>query len=243
MKPALEQVSKLQNLDMRILELKREVAQLPKQIAEIEKQLEAHTKKLDAEKGVLAANQRERKQKELDIQTAQQKISKLKDQMLQAKNNEQYRAFQHEIDYALNEISQAETRILQLMEESEPLEKNVKQAEVALAEERKHVDGQKQKAKAQTVADEKEISERAGELRQLLVDIPPALKQACERIRKKHNSPQVMAEVVDGRCTACRIPLRPQHYQDLKVKEDEIQYCEACGRILFYNPPTQVVMS
>ena len=87
MNVALEQVSKLQNLDLRILELKREVALLPKQVAEIEKQLEAHAKKLDAEKGVLAANQRERKQKELDILTATQKISKLKDQMLQAKNN------------------------------------------------------------------------------------------------------------------------------------------------------------
>lgn len=242
MKPALEPVSKLQNLDMRILELKREVAQLPKQVAEIEKQLEAHTKKLDAEKATLAANHRERKQKELDIQTAQQKISKLKDQMLQAKNNEQYRAFQHEIDYALNEISQAETRILQLMEESEPLEKNVKAAELALGEERKQVDAQKQSAKAQTTADEKEISERAAELRQLLADMPPAIKQTCERIRKKHNSPLVMAEVVDGRCTACRISLRPQHYQDLKMRDD-IQYCEACGRILYYNPPTQVAMS
>ncbi len=242
MKPALEQVSKLQNLDMRILELKREVAQLPKQIAEIEKQLEAHTKKLDAEKAVLAANQRERKQKELDIQTAQQKISKLKDQMLQAKNNEQYRAFQHEIDYAQNEISESETRILQLMEESEPLEKNVKAAEVALGAERKHVDEQKQKAKAQTTSDEKEIAERAAELRTLLGVMPPNLKQACERIRKKHNSPQVMAEVVDGRCTACRIALRAQYFQDLKVKDD-VLYCESCGRILYYNPPVQVEMS
>ena len=240
MKSALEQVSKLQNLDMRILELKREVAQLPKQIAEIEKQLEAHTKKLDSEKATLASHQRERRQKELDILTAQQKISKLKDQMLQAKNNEQYRAFQHEIDYALNEISLAETRILQLMEEGEPLEKNVKAAELALADERKQVEAQKQLAKAQTTADEKEIFGCAGELKQLLIDMPPALKQTCERIRKKHNSPQVMAEVVDGRCTACRIALRPQHYQDLKVRDD-VHYCEACGRILFYNPPASSV--
>lgn len=243
MKPALEQVSKLQNLDMRILELKREVAQLPKQIAEIEKHLDAHTKKLEAEKAVLAGNQRERKQKELDIQTAQQKISKLKDQMLQAKNNEQYRAFQHEIDYAQNEISQAETRILQLMDESEPLEKNVKTAEVALGEERKQVDAQKQDAKKRTAIDEKEIAERATDLRKLLTEMPPAIKATCERIRKKHNSPLVMAEVVDGRCTACRIALRPQLNQDLKVK-DEMFFCESCGRILFTNPPTsQVSMS
>jgi len=242
MNVALEQVSKLQNLDLRILELKREVAQLPKQIAEIEKQLEAHAKKLDTEKGVLTANQRERRQKELDIQTAQQKISKLKDQMLLAKNNEQYRAFQHEIDYAQNEISSAETRILELMEESEPLEKNVKAADVALAAERKQVEAQKAQAKEQTTADEKEISERAGEMRKLLAEMPAPLKQTCERIRKKHNSPLVMAEVVDGRCTVCRIALRPQHYQDLKVRDD-IQYCESCGRIMFYKPPTQVVMS
>ncbi len=59
----------------------------------------------------------------------EQKISKLKGQMMEAKNNEQYTAFQHEIEFCQSEIRRFEDRILKLMTESEPLEKNVKAAE------------------------------------------------------------------------------------------------------------------
>ena len=48
-----------------------------------------------------------------------------------------------------------------------------------------------------------------------------------------------MAEVVDGRCTACQMVLRLQYFQDLK-HGDAILSCESCQRILYYNPP-QVV--
>ena len=56
-----------------------------------------------------------------------------------------------------------------------------------------------------------------------------------DRIRKKWGS-IVIAEVVDGRCSACQIVLRPQHMQDLK-KGDSLMLCESCGRFLFLNPP------
>ena len=60
--------------------------------------------------------------------------------MMEAKNNDQYRAFQHEIDFAKQEIRKAEDRILELMGEAEPLDKNVKAAEAALADEKKQVE-------------------------------------------------------------------------------------------------------
>ena len=42
------------------------------------------------------------------------------------------RAFQNEIDFCQKEIRKSEDRILELMGESEPLDKNVKAAEAAL---------------------------------------------------------------------------------------------------------------
>ena len=105
---------------------------MPVHIAEIEKKLVSHERKLEADRAALSANQKERKKCEGDIQMQEQKISKLKDQMLQAKTNDQYRAFQNEIDFCQNEIRKFEDRILELMGESEPLDKNVKAAEVAL---------------------------------------------------------------------------------------------------------------
>lgn len=234
-------MSRLQGIEERILELKREIASLPKQIAEIEKQLTSHERKLEAEKALLAAAHKERKQKDLDIQTAEQKISKLRDQMQGAKTNEQYRAFQNEIDYAQKEIRKAEDRILELMEEGEPLEKNVERAEGELAVERQAVEAQKRDAKERTAADEKELNQRAGERRQLLATLTPELTRAYDRIRKKYPVGAILAEAVDGKCRACHMAMRPQYWQDLKQGE-QILFCESCGRLLYYNPPVRVEM-
>ena len=77
-------------------------------IALIEKALESHNRKLEADKAALTANQKDRKRLEGEIQMHQQKISKLRDQMLGAKTNEQYQAFQHEIEFCQTEIRRAE---------------------------------------------------------------------------------------------------------------------------------------
>src|ERR1700759_2478956 len=95
----LKLVIRLQDIDHRLEGLTREIAALPKHIAEIEKKLVSHERKLDADRAALLANQKERKKCEGDVQMQDQKISKLKDQMLQVKNNEQYKAFQNEIEF------------------------------------------------------------------------------------------------------------------------------------------------
>src|ERR1700682_4402173 len=150
MHPDTRLVSQLPAIDLRMAELEKEVAALPKHIAVIEKTLESHQRRLEADRAALTANQKDRKKLEGDVQIHQQKISKLKDQMLGAKTNEQYRAFQHEIEYIEKEIRTAEDRILEVLTESEPLDVNVKKADVALKEEKQLVDAEKVKARDRT---------------------------------------------------------------------------------------------
>src|SRR5262249_16042377 len=92
MLPDLSLAIRLQEIDNKLGELTKEIAQLPRHIAEIEKKLHSHERKLETDQAALKANQSERKKCDTDIQLQEQKISKLKDQMLQAKTNDQYRA-------------------------------------------------------------------------------------------------------------------------------------------------------
>src|SRR5882724_8412429 len=131
MLPDIQHAIRLQILDDRVTALTKEISALPKHIAEIEKKLEGHLRRLEHDKAALVANNKDRKRLEGEIQTHEQKISKLKGQMMEAKNNEQSHAFQHEIDFCQQEIGKNEERILVLMSDSEPLEKNVKGAEAA----------------------------------------------------------------------------------------------------------------
>jgi hypothetical protein len=238
MLPDLKLVIRLQDIDHRLAELAREIATLPVHIAEIEKKLVSHERKLEADRAALAANQKERKKCEGDIQIQEQKISKLKDQMVSAKTNEQYRAFQHEIEFCQKEIRKSEDRILELMGESESLDKNVKLAEAALKTEKAQVEAEKSVARERTAVDQKSQSELQTERASIASSISPANYKNYERVRKGRKGIAV-AEVVDGRCTVCQISLRPQYFQDLK-RGESILACESCQRILYYNPPQSV---
>jgi uncharacterized protein len=236
MPPDLKLVIHLQDLDNRIGELQREVSALPKHIAEIERTLESHLRKLEADRAALAANQRERKGHDATIQVQEQKISQLKNQMMEAKTNEQYRAFQKEIEFCQKDIRKAEDRILALMEESEPLEANVKRAEVALQEEKRKVEAEKQEARQRTFDDQQALTALRADRESVVADVKPGVYSSYERLRAKRKGLAV-AEAIEGRCSACHMALRLQFYQELRISTDDVMFCESCGRILFYNPP------
>src|SRR5215472_8227972 len=238
MHPDTHLVIQLQSFDQRISALDKEVAALPKHIAVIEKTLDSHIRRLDADKAALTANQKDRKKLEGDIQMHDQKISKLKDQTLGAKTNEQYRAFQNEIDFIQKEIRKAEDRILELMAESELLEGNVKTADAALKEEKKQVEAEKTRTRDRTAADQAQLEELRAQREGAASKLPPPALTTYDRVRKKwHGS--VVGEAVGGRCSACQIVIRPQYLQELK-RGDQMMLCESCGRFLYYNPPVNV---
>jgi predicted nucleic acid-binding Zn-ribbon protein len=235
MLPDIKHAIRLQILDDRVTVLTKEIAALPKHVAVIEKKLEGHIRRLDADKGALAANLKERKKSEADIQTHEQKISKLKGQMMDAKNNEQYHAFQHEIDFCQQEIGRAEERILVLLGESEPLEKNVKAAEVALAGEKKDVDAEKKLVQERTAKDRQEIAALGQDRLQIVPQMTPKVASEYERIRKGRLGVAI-AEAVNGRCSKCNIMLRHQFLQELKLSQS-VMVCESCRRMLYVNEP------
>jgi len=238
MLPDLKLVIRLQEVDNRLADLAREISTLPIHIAEIEKKLVSHERKLEADRAALAGNQKERKKCDVDIQTQEQKIYKLKDQTLQAKTNEQYRALQNEIEFCQKEIRKCEDRILELMTESEPLDRNVKAAEAALKTEKAQVESEKQQARERTAVDQKASDDLKKERDEIVKQITPSVYQRYMRVAKMRRGIGV-AEAIDGRCSACNMAMRLQFFQDLK-KGDQVMACESCNRILYYNPPQAV---
>src|SRR6266851_854088 len=203
MTPDIQAVIRLQGLDIRAGQLQKEIAELPKHIAQIEKALDQHKRKLDADRSALAANQRDRKRLEDDIKVQELKISKLRDQTLQAKTNEQYRAFQNEIEFCQKETKKAEDRILELMSEADPLDKNVKAAEAALKAEQQQVEREKEHARLHTAKDEQFLKDVLTERAEIVSSIDKRLVADYERIRKRWKG-LAIANATDGRCSACQ---------------------------------------
>lgn len=235
MHPDLVLASRLQALDQRMTALQKEIAALPKHVAEIEKQMDSHRHRLDADKAALAANLRDRKKIEGEVEVARQKATKLRDQMMSAKTNEQYKAFQHEIDFLDRDARANEDRILDLMGAAEPLDEAVRKAEAAFQVEKKQVEKETAEMRKRTAEDEKALAEARDERQKAVAEMPPPLVILYEKIKKRWG-PTVVVEVDGELCTGCKLSMRPQFQQDLRVG-DKLMQCENCGRLLIYNPP------
>ena len=136
MNPDLQTLIELQHLDTAIAELEGEIQSLPWKIAEVESQLSEHIQAVEASKKHLADNQRGRRKREIEIAALRDKISHYKDQTLEVKTNEQYKALLHEVEFHEAAIRKLEDEMLVEMIDSEALEKQLREAERSLAEER-----------------------------------------------------------------------------------------------------------
>src|SRR6266536_4356263 len=135
MSPEIEHLISLQRTDRELQRLKAEIAALPKRVAAIEAQLAGTKAILEKARAAVKTADAARRKYETAITDQRQKISKYRDQLLDVKTNEQYKALLHEIQFAEQGISANEDKILELMVNAEGREKQVKAAEAELKEE------------------------------------------------------------------------------------------------------------
>lgn len=229
----LRLIRDLQVVDDRIRELTQEIEKLPQHVAAIEAKLESHKKQLEADQAALADNRKTHRQYEQQISGFREKISKLNGQMSEAKTNEQYRAFQHEIGFAEDEIRKIEDRILDLMVEAETLDKNVKRAEAALKEESREVEKEVAVTKQRVARDQEELTAAEARRDEMASGLPASLLRTYESVRRARHGVAV-AHVIDERCSACNVMFRP-HFMQMLHRNEKAMTCESCGRIILYG--------
>ena len=233
MHPDLEKLIKLEQADREIARLSAEVAALPKRVAEIEHQLSDARARVEQAKIAIKSQEQKRRSFESDIQSHQQKIAKFRDQSLDVKTNEQYRALMHEIEFTQTEIRKAEDKILEIMEGAELFDRQVKASETELKSQSAQVEKEKQEAHTLTAKDEASLKELQAERGILRSGVSGDLLELYDRVLKARKT--AMAEAREQRCTACYVLMRPQKWNELKAAT-EVMTCDSCGRILFYDP-------
>jgi predicted nucleic acid-binding Zn-ribbon protein len=238
MLPDLQNLIELQKSDREILRLKEEVAALPKRMAAIEERLSGTKAVLENAKAAIKADEAARRKCETSIQDLQQKISKYRDQSLEVKTNDQYKALLHEIQFAEQDIRANEDKLLELMVNAEAREKEVKAAEAELKAEMAEIEKEKTLARERTAEDEKQLVEWNAKRDQARAGVNPDLLRHYDRVSKFRRTG--LAEVRDHKCMGCQVVLRPQTYNE--VRSGEVVICESCQRILYFDPATEVVL-
>jgi predicted nucleic acid-binding Zn-ribbon protein len=237
MLPDIEKLLELQVADREIRKLQEEVAALPRRVAAIEAKLAGTKAQLEKAHGAAKGDEANRKKFEAAIKDLQGKISKYRDQSLDVKTNEQYKALLHEIQFAEQEIRLNEDRILEVMVNAESRDKEVKAAEAEMKAETAEIEKEKEEARQITAADQAKLAEWNARRDGLRHGVSDDLLRHYERVMKFRGSG--LAEVRDHKCMGCQVMLRPQTYNEVRNGEQLI-VCDSCQRILYFDPANEI---
>src|ERR1700685_1944940 len=162
MLPDIENLVKLQGTDKEIRRLQDEIAEFPKRAAVIEHKLADTKAQMEKAQAAVKADEASRRKYDTAINDLRGKISKYRDQSLDVKTNDQYKALLHEIQFAEKEITANEDKILELMLNSDARDKEVKAAQAELKAETAEIEKEKEQAHQRTAEDEKLLAEWRG---------------------------------------------------------------------------------
>ena len=237
MLPEIENLLRLQDVDKEIRRLQEEIAELPKRVAAIELKLAGTKAQLEKAQTAVKVDEATRRKHETTISDLRGKISKYRDQSLDVKTNDQYKALLHEITFAEKEIAATEDKILELMLDADARDKEVKAAQVELKEEAAEIEQEKAAARERTAEDEKQLAEWRAKRDQLRAGVNEDLLRHYERVSKFRGSG--ISEVRDHKCIACQVMLRPQTYNEVRTGQQTV-VCDSCQRILYFNPANEM---
>lgn len=238
MQTILQNLLELQSVDTRLNEVRARLAKFPKKIADIDARVAAGRADLEGSKASQLTAIKERKKYELDVEQWKERVKKYRDQGSQVKTNDAYRALQHEIQMAEDEIGKAEDRLLEQMVASEEYDRRIKAAEKSLKEIEAVASAERSKVEGEKAAAEKDLAQLSAERERVVAEIPENLLDHYNRIAKKHHG-IVLAEIRDEKCSACGMMIRPHVLQEMRRNgNEEMFHCETCTRILYLEART-----
>ncbi len=234
MHPHIKYLIDLQAVDHRLIEIRERLGRFPKRLAEVEARVADARQQITAAKEALTSSLKERKTFDMDVEQWKERAKKYRNQSAEVKTNEAYKALQHEIQNAENEVAKAEDRLLDRMVAGEEYERRLKAAEAAVKQVEAAANVERQTIQAEYNATQRELTAAEAARAAAVAGVPEDLVDHYERIAKRHGGIG-LAEIRGEGCGQCGVHIRPHVIQQLRRDgNEEFFHCETCTRILYY---------
>jgi len=228
----IEQLLLLQERDQKIKMFKAELETVPFEKQRIDQFVAAKSSAFDQVRQRSREVEIQRKMLELDAQSRRDSIAKYKTQQYQTRKNDEFQAISVEIQRFEREIERIEDHEIELMEQTEQLQKETVHAELELktAKRQSEVQLADLQKKESTLGERLKKAEVESE--QLSQGLDPDLLFRYTRLFATKGGNAVVP-VEHEFCMGCHMKNTSAQVHRVRLGRD-ILYCEQCGRILYY---------
>jgi len=234
MLPVLRDLLILQDRDIKLAKVQRELEVAPIEEKAIQSRLAEQSRDLEAKKLKSKQVESDRKTLELEVGSKKTQLDRYRNQQLQTKKNEEYQALNHEIGRTEKEISDLDDRQLELMERYEAALKEVAAESEKVKQFETAATARLNASREKFAVLLKQAEELKTEITGLEPQIDPVSLTRYRRILKSKKDVAIVPIVHDNTCGGCHMRLTLQTIVAAKGNQALVA-CEDCARIVYWD--------
>jgi len=221
----------LQGLDTQIFRLELILQEIPAELKMLEAEFQEKTAIVKACEGAVKSFLLKRKEKEMDLETKETLIKKLRAQQYQVKTNKEYSALQQEIERSKADGSILEDEIIKILDEIDAANQKLSEAKERVRLEEQSLKQKKDQRQAETKKTESELEGLQDQRKAIAEKVDKNILLHYDRLLKSREGLAIVPVRQDA-CQACFRVLPPQVINEVKLMKD-LTSCEYCTRILY----------